>query len=143
MNKKFFPILTVLGVLIIYLLVVSFNLLDIKIAGYALKKNKLKEYYGKSDALFFEDKESLKVYDLHNEGNTDEEILKIITKQMDTESTKKLLSKLRQPIHIDYIAKYILRIPEDEARVELKKLIEENLIEESTYAKDYYVIKPL
>ena len=41
MNKKFFPILTVLGVLIIYLLVVSFNLLDIKIAGYALKKNTL------------------------------------------------------------------------------------------------------
>ena len=108
-----------------------------------LHENKLKEYYGKSDALFFEDKESLKVYDLHNEGNTDKEILKIITKQMDTESTKKLLSKLRQPIHIDYIAKYILRIPEDEARVELNKLIEENLIEESTYAKDYYVIKPL
>ncbi len=108
-----------------------------------LHENKLKEYYGKSDALFFEDKESLKVYDLHNEGNTDEEILKIITKQMDTESTKKLLSKLRQPIHIDYIAKYILRIPEDEARVELNKLIEENLIEESIYAKDYYVIKPL
>jgi len=108
-----------------------------------LHENKLKEYYGKSDALFFEDKESLKVYDLHNEGNTDEEILKIITKQMDIESTKKLLSKLRQPIHIDYIAKYILRIPEDEARVELNKLIEENLIEESTYAKDYYVIKPL
>jgi hypothetical protein len=53
------------------------------------------------------------------------------------------LSKLRQPIHIDYIAKYILRIPEDEARVELNKLIEENLIEESIYAKDYYVIKPL
>ena len=108
-----------------------------------LHENKLKEYYVKSDAIFFEDKESLKVYDLHNEGNTDEEILKIITKQMDTESTKKLLSKLRQPIHIDYIAKYILRIPEDEARVELNKLIEENLIEESTYAKDYYVIKPL
>ena len=108
-----------------------------------LHENKLKEYYGKSDALFFEDKESLKVYDLHNEGNTDEEILKIITKQMDTESTKKLLSKLRQPIHIDYIAKYILRIPEDEARVELNKLIEENLIEESTYAKNYYVIKSL
>ena len=45
MNKNFFPILTILGVLIIYLLVVSFNLLDIKIAGYALKKNTLKEYF--------------------------------------------------------------------------------------------------
>jgi len=106
-----------------------------------LHENKLKEYYGKSDVLFFEDKESLKVYDLHNEGNTDKEILKIITKQMDTKITKTLLSKLRQPIHIDYISKYILRIPEDDTRVVLNKLINENVIEESTYAKDYYVIK--
>jgi hypothetical protein len=51
------------------------------------------------------------------------------------------LSKLRQPIHIDYISKYILRIPEDETRVVLNKLLEENVIEESNYAKDYYVIK--
>jgi hypothetical protein len=60
---------------------------------------------------------------------------------MDTKSTKTLLSKLRQPIHIDYISKYILRIPEDETRVVLNKLLEENVIQESTYAKDYYVIK--
>ena len=57
------------------------------------------------------------------------------------ERIKKLLSKLRQPIHIDYISKYILRIPEDETRVVLNKLLEENVIEESNYAKDYYVIK--
>ena len=62
---------------------------------------------------------------------------------MDTKSTKVLLSKLRQPVHIDYISKYILRIPEDETRVVLNKLLDENVIEESTYAKDYYVIKPL
>jgi hypothetical protein len=62
---------------------------------------------------------------------------------MDTKSTKILLSKLRQPVHIDYISKYILRIPEDETRVVLNKLLEENVIQESTYAKDYYVIKPL
>jgi hypothetical protein len=60
---------------------------------------------------------------------------------MDTKTTKTLLSKLRQPIHIDYISKYILRIPEDETRVVLNKLMEENVIEESIYAKDYYVIK--
>ena len=60
---------------------------------------------------------------------------------MDTKSTKTLLSKLRQPVHIDYISKYILRIPEDDTRVVLNKLINENVIEESTYAKDYYVIK--
>jgi hypothetical protein len=60
---------------------------------------------------------------------------------MDTKTTKTLLSKLRQPIHIDYISKYILRITEDETRVVLNKLMEENVIEESIYAKDYYVIK--
>lgn len=60
---------------------------------------------------------------------------------MDTKSTKTLMSKLRQPIHIDYIAKYILKVSEDDARIELNKLIEENIIEESKYAKDYYVIK--
>jgi hypothetical protein len=60
---------------------------------------------------------------------------------MDTKTTKTLLSKLRQPIHIDYISKYILRIPEDETRTELNKLLDENVIEESIYAKDYYVIK--
>jgi hypothetical protein len=62
---------------------------------------------------------------------------------MDTKSTKALLSKLRQPVHIDYISKYILRIPENETRTILNKLLEENVIQESTYAKDYYVIKPL
>jgi hypothetical protein len=60
---------------------------------------------------------------------------------MDTKSNKLLLSKLRQPIHINYIANYILKITEDETRVILNKLIEENVIEESSYAKDYYVIK--
>ena len=60
---------------------------------------------------------------------------------MDTKTTKTLLSKLRQPVHIDYISKYILRIPEDETRIVLNKLLDENVIEESIYAKDYYVIK--
>ena len=60
---------------------------------------------------------------------------------MDTKTTKILLSKLRQPVHIDYISKYILRIPEDETRIVLNKLLDENVIEESIYAKEYYVIK--
>ena len=62
---------------------------------------------------------------------------------MDTKTTKTLLSKLRQPVHIDYISKYILRIDEDETRIVLNKLLDENVIEESIYAKDYYVIKPV
>jgi hypothetical protein len=45
-----------------------------------LHENKLKEYYGKSDALFFEDKESLKIYNLHHEGKSDKEILEKINK---------------------------------------------------------------
>jgi hypothetical protein len=62
---------------------------------------------------------------------------------MDTKTItiKTLLSKLRQPVHIDYISKYILRIDEDETRIVLNKLLDENVIEESIYAKDYYVIK--
>jgi hypothetical protein len=62
---------------------------------------------------------------------------------MNDKVTKTLMSKLRQPIHIDYISKYILRIPEDETRVVVNKLMEENVIEESNYAKDYYVIKTM
>ena len=44
----------------------------------ALEKNKLEEYYGNSDALFFMDKESHLIYKLHNEGKSDTEILETI-----------------------------------------------------------------
>ena len=54
--------------------------IDIEKTLNALHKNKLKENYGKSDALFFSDEESHKVYKLHNEGKSDKEILEIITK---------------------------------------------------------------
>tara|TARA_B110000503_G_scaffold54762_1_gene87944 strand:- start:4530 stop:4718 length:189 start_codon:yes stop_codon:yes gene_type:complete len=60
---------------------------------------------------------------------------------MDTKTTKTLLSKLRQPIHISYISQYILRVSEEETRTTLKQLIEENVIEESMFAKDYFLIK--
>jgi hypothetical protein len=46
-----------------------------------LKEGKLKEYYGKSDMLVFEDDTSSLIYDLHIQGKTDEEIL-IIIKQL-------------------------------------------------------------
>ena len=51
------------------------------------------------------------------------------------------MSKLRQPIHINYIASHILRVPESEARTILNKLKEDGIIEESKYANDYYVVK--
>ena len=60
---------------------------------------------------------------------------------MDTKQTKALLGKLRQPIHIDYIAKYILRESTIETKKVLDELMEEGVIEESKYAKDYYVVK--
>ena len=60
---------------------------------------------------------------------------------MNTKTTKTLLSKLRQPIHISYISQYILRVSEEETRTTLKQLIEENVSEESMFAKDYFLIK--
>jgi hypothetical protein len=44
----------------------------------ALKQGKLKEYYGKSEMLYFGDTTCSSIYNLHLEGKTDEEILKLI-----------------------------------------------------------------
>lgn len=60
---------------------------------------------------------------------------------MEEKTIKNLLGKLRQPIHIDYISKYILRQSMDETVNLINKLVEENIIEESKYAKNYYVVK--
>ena len=60
---------------------------------------------------------------------------------MEDKVIKTLMSKLRQPIHINYISSHILRLSEGETRVILNKLLEEGVIEESNYAKDYFVIK--
>ena len=60
---------------------------------------------------------------------------------MEKKVTKTLMGKLRQPIHIDYISKYILKESIEETRSIINKLVEGNIIEESKYAKDYYVVK--
>ena len=44
----------------------------------ALKEGKLKEYYGKSEMLLFQDNTCSLIYNLHLEGKTDDEILKTI-----------------------------------------------------------------
>ena len=49
----------------------------------ALQGNRLKEYYGKSDALIFTDKKSSEIFDLFEEGKTDKEILLIINQNME------------------------------------------------------------
>lgn len=60
---------------------------------------------------------------------------------MENKTLKSLLSKLRQPVHISYISKYILKKNENETKVVLDKLMNEGLIEESRMSKGYYVIK--
>jgi len=60
---------------------------------------------------------------------------------MNDKVIKTLMSKLRQPIHINYISSHILKVSENETRKILDNLIKEDVIEESKYAKDYYVIK--
>ena len=60
---------------------------------------------------------------------------------MDDKTKKLLNSKLRQPVHISYISKYILKKTEKETKEILSQMIEENLIEESSLAPNYYVNK--
>ena len=60
---------------------------------------------------------------------------------MEEKVIKNLLGKLRQPIHIDYISKYILKESIENTMNLINKLVEDNVIEESKYAKDYYVVK--
>jgi hypothetical protein len=58
---------------------------------------------------------------------------------MDKKQIKTLMDKLRQPIHISYISKYILRQNEDETRKQLNILISEGYIKESGISEGYYV----
>jgi hypothetical protein len=60
---------------------------------------------------------------------------------MEEKVIKKLLGKLRQPIHIDYISKYILNESMETTMNLINKLVENNIIEESKYSKNYYVVK--
>jgi phosphoribosyl-ATP pyrophosphohydrolase len=53
---------------------------------------------------------------------------------MDDKTKKLLNTKLRQPVHISYISKYILKLTEKETKEILDKLIEEGVIEESPLA---------
>ena len=60
---------------------------------------------------------------------------------MDDKTKKLLNTKLRQPVHISYISKYILKLTEKETKEILDKLIEEGVIEESPLSQNYYVNK--
>lgn len=60
---------------------------------------------------------------------------------MDIKVKKLLNTKLRQPVHISYISKYILKMTEKETKKILDEMISDGLIEESPMASDYYVNK--
>ena len=62
---------------------------------------------------------------------------------VDEKLTKLLAGKLRQPIHIDYISRYIIQKPIEETIDIINQLVTQEIIEESKYAKDYYVTKQL
>lgn len=53
----------------------------------------------------------------------------------------KLLAKLRQPVHISYISSYIFKKDIVETREIINQLINDDVIEESQYSKDYYKLK--
>lgn len=59
---------------------------------------------------------------------------------MDKRQIKSLMDKLRQPIHISYISKYILKRSDEETKEQLDILISEGYIKESNLADGYYVV---
>jgi hypothetical protein len=67
--------------------------------------------------------------------------LKPKKKEMTPNQEKTFLNKLRQPIHISYISKYILKVDMDETKKILQKYIDVDIIEESNIAEGYYCVK--
>ena len=58
---------------------------------------------------------------------------------MDKRQIKSLMDKLRQPIHIRYISRYILKKNMDETKQQLDILISEGYIKESSLSEGFYV----
>ena len=59
---------------------------------------------------------------------------------MDEKQINNLIGKLRQPIHINYISKYILKKNIEETKKRLDFLIESSIIVESKIEEGYYVV---
>ena len=58
---------------------------------------------------------------------------------MDKRQIKALMDKLRQPIHISSISRYILKKDIDETKQQLDILISEGYIKESNLSQGFYV----
>jgi len=61
---------------------------DFKTSLYVLENGDLKTYYGKSDALIFEDELSSKIYDLYKKGLSNKEIISIINQNMEEKTNE-------------------------------------------------------
>lgn len=64
-----------------------------------------------------------------------------MSQENNKEMMRLLEGKLRMPIHISYISKYIVKKPQDETKEILQQAIQNGLIEESPLAEGYYVLK--
>tara|TARA_R110000803_G_scaffold45238_7_gene95367 strand:- start:11687 stop:11890 length:204 start_codon:yes stop_codon:yes gene_type:complete len=53
----------------------------------------------------------------------------------------KIEGKLRIPIHISYIANFIVKDSIEKTKILLDKLIDDNIVMESEGSKGYYVLK--
>ena len=53
---------------------------------------------------------------------------------------KKLIKKLTRPVHITYISDVYFKNNMDLARNEIQSMIDDGLVVESKYGKDYYVL---
>jgi hypothetical protein len=59
---------------------------------------------------------------------------------LDTKTEKLLMSKLRQPIHYNYISKYILRTTENVCMNILDSLVKQGKIKESKFSGYYQIV---
>ncbi len=59
--------------------------INLKLTIEALESNRLKDLYGKSDAIIFEDPKSCEIKELFSQGNTEEQIKSIINLKPNTE----------------------------------------------------------
>jgi hypothetical protein len=61
--------------------------------------------------------------------------------EIDQVTLKTMLDKMNRPVHVSYIARYILKQELDVTSRVMEHLINQNQIEESEFGKQYYVRK--